>query len=86
MCPRAEKRRFAGNDAAGEPHADGPRVLDVVTLNIKFGRRIDEAKQLFARVGELARAHVVLLQEMDASPTQRPATTPMHPSTTIVLR
>ena len=86
MCPRAEKRRFAGNDAAGEPHADGPRVLDVATLNIEFGRRIDEAKQLFARVGELARAHVVLLQEMDASPTQRPATTPMHPSTTIVLR
>jgi endonuclease/exonuclease/phosphatase family metal-dependent hydrolase len=44
--------------------------LDVVTLNIKFARRIDRARQLFARVDELARAHIVLLQEMDAEGTE----------------
>ena len=44
--------------------------LDVVTLNIKFGRRVDRARQLFARVDELARAHIVLLQEMDAKGTE----------------
>jgi endonuclease/exonuclease/phosphatase family metal-dependent hydrolase len=45
-------------------------VLDVVTLNIKFARRIDRARQLFARVDELARAHLVLLQEMDGEGTE----------------
>jgi len=43
--------------------------LDVVTLNIRHGIEIDGARRLFARHPELARANVVLLQEMDAAGT-----------------
>jgi endonuclease/exonuclease/phosphatase family metal-dependent hydrolase len=67
---RDENPRFAGDHAVGAPDARGGAVLDVVTLNIRFARRIDLAKRLFARVGELARANVVLLQEMDVEGTE----------------
>lgn len=60
--------RFAGNYAS-QPPASSDGGLDVVTLNIQHGRRIDRAKQLFAHTDELARAHVVLLQEMDPEGT-----------------
>jgi endonuclease/exonuclease/phosphatase family metal-dependent hydrolase len=60
--------RFAGNHASQPPSSAGGG-LDVVTLNIRFGRRIDQARQLFAREDELARASVVLLQEMDPEGT-----------------
>jgi endonuclease/exonuclease/phosphatase family metal-dependent hydrolase len=58
--------RFAGNYAPSGVPASSDGSLDVVTLNIKFARRIDRARELFDRLDELARAHVVLLQEMDA--------------------
>ncbi len=60
--------RFAGNHASRAPSVPGGG-LDVVTLNIRFGLRIDRARQLFAREDELARASVVLLQEMDPEGT-----------------
>jgi len=56
--------RFAGTYApAGEAPFD--RTLDVVTLNIKFGQRVELAKKLFDHAQELGRADVVFLQEMD---------------------
>jgi endonuclease/exonuclease/phosphatase family metal-dependent hydrolase len=55
---------------AGLSARAAPASLDVVTLNIRFGRRIDRARQLFERVDPLARASLVLLQEMDAEGTE----------------
>jgi endonuclease/exonuclease/phosphatase family metal-dependent hydrolase len=49
--------------------ADG--ALGVVTLNIQFALRIEQARQLFARRPELLRADLVLLQEMDPEGTER---------------
>lgn len=43
--------------------------LDVVSLNIRHGIAIDRARRLFGRRVELARANVILLQEMDAAGT-----------------
>jgi endonuclease/exonuclease/phosphatase family metal-dependent hydrolase len=60
--------RFAGNHASAPPPGSGGG-LEVVTLNIEFGIRIDRARSLFARAGLLARANVVLLQEMDPEGT-----------------
>ena len=57
-----------GRDAAATPSGAGGG-LDVVTLNIEFGLRIDGARALFARTDRLARANVVLLQEMDPEGT-----------------
>lgn len=62
-------RRFAGTHAPLTQTASFDGDLDVVTLNIEFARRIDRARKLFASVAELARADVVLLQEMDAEGT-----------------
>jgi endonuclease/exonuclease/phosphatase family metal-dependent hydrolase len=59
--------RSSGNHASPPPHPDGD--LHVVTLNIRFGRRIDRARELFAREAELARASIVLLQEVDPGGT-----------------
>src|SRR5262245_15763677 len=50
-----------------------PAEIQVVTLNIKFGRRIDRARRLFED-GQLARADLVLLQEMDAPGVEEIAT------------
>ena len=44
--------------------------MRVVTLNVQFGRRVAEACQLFARHRDLARADLVLLQEMDRGGTE----------------
>lgn len=41
-----------------------------MTLNIELGLRIDAARSLFARAAPLARASVVLLQEMDPEGTR----------------
>lgn len=49
-----------------EPAVD----LHLVTLNVQFGRRVAEACRLFARSPELARADIVLLQEMDLGGTE----------------
>jgi endonuclease/exonuclease/phosphatase family metal-dependent hydrolase len=60
----------AARAGALEPEPASHEALDVVTLNIKFGRRIERARQLFARVDVLARADLVLLQEMDGAGTE----------------
>jgi endonuclease/exonuclease/phosphatase family metal-dependent hydrolase len=63
-------RRFAGDyTSASREDALRLRTIDVATLNIQFARHIDRAKLLFANVDPLARATVVLLQEMDAEGT-----------------
>jgi endonuclease/exonuclease/phosphatase family metal-dependent hydrolase len=62
--------RFAGTYAPrcdAEPF-DGE--LDVVTLNIQFSLRVEQAATLFDEIAELGRADVVLLQEMDAAGTR----------------
>ncbi|HVJ14463.1 MAG TPA: endonuclease/exonuclease/phosphatase family protein [Polyangiaceae bacterium] len=66
----ARAPRFAEDFApAGESEAfDGE--LDVVTLNIKFARRVDRAAELFDQVAALRRADVVCLQEMDQPGTR----------------
>ncbi len=46
----------------------------MVTLNVQFGRRVAEACRLFARHRDLARADLVLLQEMDACGCETVAT------------
>jgi endonuclease/exonuclease/phosphatase family metal-dependent hydrolase len=64
-----EGARFAGSHAAAPEAASFDGDLHVVTLNIQFARRIDQARRLFEREAALARANVVLLQEMDAEGT-----------------
>lgn len=64
-------RRFAGEHAGAGPGPARGGELDVVTLNIQFARRVDRAIELFARHAEMARAALVLLQEMDAEGTDR---------------
>lgn len=62
--------RYAGSYATrcdAEPF-DGE--LDVVTLNIQFSLRVEQAATLFDEIAELGRADVILLQEMDAAGTQ----------------
>jgi endonuclease/exonuclease/phosphatase family metal-dependent hydrolase len=61
--------RFAGNHAS-QPLPCGSSGLEVVTLNLRFGREIERARRLFARRDELARSNVVLLQEMDPDGTE----------------
>jgi endonuclease/exonuclease/phosphatase family metal-dependent hydrolase len=65
----AHAPRFAGNYAPAVERAPFDRELHVVTLNIKFARRIDLAQKLFDNVEELRHADVVLLQEMDETGT-----------------
>jgi endonuclease/exonuclease/phosphatase family metal-dependent hydrolase len=63
-------QRYAGDySAALTEESSRVRTLDVVTLNIEFARRVDRARLLFANVDALARATIVLLQEMDAEGT-----------------
>ncbi len=59
--------RFAGTHAATRPQ-DKSR-LRVVTFNVKYGRHVDRAIQLFREDPLAASADVVLLQEMDAPGT-----------------
>lgn len=64
-----ETRRYAGSYAPAETASFGGH-LDVATLNIEFALRVHRAKLLFERVEELARAQIVLLQEMDPEGTE----------------
>jgi endonuclease/exonuclease/phosphatase family metal-dependent hydrolase len=68
--------------ALGPRHAGGPPIavdttssrptsLRVVSFNIAFARHIDGAIELLSSEPALRRADIVLLQEMDASGTQR---------------
>jgi endonuclease/exonuclease/phosphatase family metal-dependent hydrolase len=55
---------YEGHYASGQPDYDG--YLKVVTWNINFAARIDEAIETLAGVEELRDADILLLQEMDA--------------------
>jgi endonuclease/exonuclease/phosphatase family metal-dependent hydrolase len=54
---------------AMSPPPERHGALDVVTLNLRFGLHVARARRLFERVGELGRAGIVLLQEMDEEGT-----------------
>lgn len=54
---------FTGDYAPDQPIFDGELV--VVTWNIKFGLEVEQAIEEWGDVQELARADIVLLQEMD---------------------
>src|SRR5262249_22806452 len=60
--------RFAGN-YAGPPPSAPPAALTTVTFNIKFGRQIDRAIQLFHEAEPLRHPDLVTLQDK----TERPA-------------
>jgi endonuclease/exonuclease/phosphatase family metal-dependent hydrolase len=55
------------------PPREGPRVIRVVTFNVKYGRRIDRAIALLEASPALRDADVIALQEMDAQGAQRVA-------------
>jgi endonuclease/exonuclease/phosphatase family metal-dependent hydrolase len=59
-------------DHGGSP-AGGParQTLRVVTFNLKWGRYIDRAADLFSRPGPLRDADLLVLEEMDRSGTER---------------
>ncbi len=59
---------YAGGSPAGG--AGGP-TLRVVTFNLKWGREVDRAAELFRRPGPLREADLVVLQEMDRTGTER---------------
>jgi endonuclease/exonuclease/phosphatase family metal-dependent hydrolase len=66
----AHAPRYAGSYTPVGEQKPFDGALDVVTLNIKFARRVDLAQKLFDHVTELGRADVVLLQEMDEKGTR----------------
>ena len=53
---------------AGRPRG---QTLRVVTFNLKWGRHIDRAADLFTRPGPLRDADLVVLEEMDRAGTER---------------
>ena len=59
---------YAGGSPAGG--SAGP-TLRVVTFNLKWGRAIDRAADLFTRPGPLRDADLVVLEEMDRPGTER---------------
>ena len=59
---------YAGGSAAGR--AAG-QTLRVVTFNLKWGRQVDRAADLFTRPGPLRDADLVVLEEMDQPGTER---------------
>ena len=59
---------YSGGSPAGRSEA---RTLRVVTFNLKWGRRVDRAADLFSRPGPLRDADLVVLQEMDRAGTER---------------
>ena len=59
---------YAGGSPAG---GRGGEALRVVTFNLKWGREIDRAAELFSRPGPLRDADLVVLQEMDQPGTER---------------
>jgi endonuclease/exonuclease/phosphatase family metal-dependent hydrolase len=64
-----ETPRYSGAYAPAVPPADG--TLKVVSYNIKFGLKIDQAIADLTGIPELADADVVLLQEMDPAGVDR---------------
>jgi endonuclease/exonuclease/phosphatase family metal-dependent hydrolase len=56
--------KYEGRD--GAPPASSPRVLRVVTFNIEYGQRVDQAVTALRSHPGLRWPDIVLLQEMDA--------------------
>jgi endonuclease/exonuclease/phosphatase family metal-dependent hydrolase len=73
--PSATEPRYAGapSDAAAAERRAHPDTLRIVSFNIEFARRIDDAIALLASDRALRGADVILLQEMDAAGTRRVA-------------
>ncbi len=65
--------RYAGGPAqvAPEPPRCVPDTLHVASFNLKLGRQVDRALELFRSVEPLRAADVIALQEMDATGTQQ---------------
>ena len=58
--------------AGGSPAGGGARqTLRVVTFNLKWGKEVDRAADLFSRPGPLRDADLLVLQEMDRPGTER---------------
>ena len=62
-------QRYAGGPATTEPRSTN--LLRIVSFNIEFARRIDEAIDLLATDPALRDADLILLQEMDGPGTDR---------------
>lgn len=60
---------YIGNYAKERPDFDGS--IKVVSWNISFSRKIDEAIETLSEVEQLKNADILLLQEMDAEGTQQ---------------
>ena len=59
-------------DLPGDPPvAEWRQALRVVSFNVEYGRRVDEAAEVLATDPDLRGADVVLLQEMDGDGVQR---------------
>lgn len=70
--PEATGPRYAGGPTtASADTVAPPDTLRIVSFNVEYARDIDGAIALFGAEPALRAAHVVLLQEMDASGTQR---------------
>jgi endonuclease/exonuclease/phosphatase family metal-dependent hydrolase len=61
--PDPEGPLFSGNYAGEQPVSDDQ--ITVVTWNIKFAEEVEEAIEEWDAISDLARADIVLLQEMD---------------------
>jgi endonuclease/exonuclease/phosphatase family metal-dependent hydrolase len=59
---------YSGGSPAG---GVADETLRVVTFNLKWGRHVDRAADLFSRPGPLSDADLVVLQEMDQPGTER---------------
>jgi endonuclease/exonuclease/phosphatase family metal-dependent hydrolase len=59
---------YTGGSPAG---GQGGPSLRVVTFNLKWGRHVDRAADLFSRPGPLRDADLLVLQEMDRAGTER---------------
>jgi endonuclease/exonuclease/phosphatase family metal-dependent hydrolase len=67
--PDLEGPRYSGSVSTTRAHPRG--TIRVVTFNVQFGMRVDEAVALLREEPELRTADIVFLQEMDAPGTRR---------------
>lgn len=68
--PDAREPRYVGTGRAPFPARTGD-TLTIVSFNIAFGRNVDRAIALLSSHPDLARADVLLLQEMNPASTAR---------------
>ncbi len=69
-----DRPRFVSADAVATRHTD-PESIKIVSYNIKFAERVDEAIQLLQSHAELRDADFIFLQEMDMTGVERIAAT-----------